>query len=251
VKISEDLSGSDDRAWVDAGFRTTFDRLSEQGYSAVLAGSHQQDAPPAGGGRWGLSAVVALDDHTEQQLAGWAEEIRLLAGDRHWPTGAHGSAHVTVRAIQPHRPGLDGHDPFAARCVRAITRAAGSLDHPVVFRLRGLALSPAGVMACLCPVDATAGALAAAVRRELGADGWLEESYSRTIWYSSVLHFTTSIDDPHALVRWVQARRDVNAGDALATCLQLATFRHDRARMVPVILGQARLPDSRVAAGRT
>lgn len=249
MKISEDLGGSCDRAPVDEGFRATFDRLCEQGCPAVLAASHQQDAPPADGGRWGLSVVATFDDQTQQQLASWAEEIRLLAGDRHWLTGAYGSAHVTVRAIQPHRPDLDSHDPFAARCVRAVTRAAGCLDRPVVFRLRGLALSPACVMACLYPVDATAGTLAAAVRREFGADGWLEESYSRTIWYSSVQHFTSSIDDPHALVRWVRARRGVKAGDALATRLQLATFRHDRARMVPVVLGQTRLPDSRVAAG--
>jgi hypothetical protein len=248
VLISEDLGGSPDRIRVDAGFRAVFDRLSEQGCSAVPAGSYQQDAPPADGGRWGLSAVATLDDQTQQQLTGWCQEIQLLAGDGHWPTGAHGSAHVTVRAIQPHRPGLDNRDPYAARCGQAIIRAASCLDGPLVFRLQGLTLSPAGVLACLYPVDATAGTLAAAVRRELGADGWFEESYARTIWYASLVHFTTGIADPAGLVRWVTARRDLKAGDALATRLQLVTYQCQD-RMVPVVLDETRLPDSRLAVG--
>lgn len=62
--ISEDLAGARDRGRVDVGFRAVFDRLCEQGSSAVLAGSHQQDAPPVDGGRWGLSAVAALDELT-------------------------------------------------------------------------------------------------------------------------------------------------------------------------------------------
>ena len=246
MRISEDVRGSGDRVLVDEGFRATFDRLCEQGCAATLAGSHQKDVPPAAGGRWGLSAVATFDDQTCQQLEVWAGELQQLAGDRHWPTGAPGSAHVTVRAIQPHRPDLDRHDPFASRCARAVGRAAAGVNRPVVFRLRGLALSPAGVMACLYPVDATAGTLAAAVRRELDADGWLEESYTRTIWYSSLLHFTGGIDDPTGLVRWVRERRDLKAADAQATRLQLVTFRHDRNRMVPVVLDQARLPDSRL-----
>jgi hypothetical protein len=118
----------------------------------------------------------------------------------------------------------------------------------VVFRLHGLALSPAGVLACLYPADAAAGQLAAAVRRELGADGWLEESYARTIWYASLVHFTAGIADPAALVRWVAARRDLRAGDALATRLQLVTYRYED-RMVPVVLGETRLPGSRMAVG--
>ena len=203
----------------------------------MLAGSHEQDAPPADGGRWGLSAVATLNDQTQQQLTAWAEEIQLLAGDGHRPTGAHGSAHVTVRAIQPHRPGLDN------RPLRAGDRPGGELpDGPVVYRLQGLTLSPAGVLACLYPVDAAAGKLAAAVRRELGADGWLEESYARTIWYASLVHFTTGIIDPAGLVRWVEARRDLKAGEAVATGLQLVTYRYEN-RMGPVVLAQgASLP---------
>lgn len=181
-------------------------------------------------------------------MTGWAEEIRRLAGDGHWPAGAHGSAHVTVRAIQPHRSGLDAGGPFATRCAQAVTRAARDLDGPVVFRLHGLTLSPAGVLACLYPVNATAGQLAAAVRRELGADGRLEESSARTIWYASLVHFTTSIADPAALVRWVTARRDLKAGDAVATRLPLVTYRHED-RMVPVVLGETRVPDSRIPLG--
>ena len=93
--------GAGDRALVDAGFRATFDRLCEQGCTAMLAGSHQRDARPADGGRWGLSAVAAFDAQTCQQLEVWAGELQQLAGERHWPTGAPGSAHVTVWAIQP------------------------------------------------------------------------------------------------------------------------------------------------------
>ena len=246
VLISEDSAGSGDLERVDAGFRAVFDRLYEQGRSAVLAGSHQRDAPPAAGGRWGLSVVATLDEVTQRQLTGWAEQVRPLVGEGHWPTGAHGSAHVTVRAIQQHRPDLDAGDPVAGRCARAVTRAVSGLDGPVVFGLRGVTLSPAGVLACLYPVDAAAGRLAAAVRRELGADGWLEESYARTIWYVSLIHFITGIQDPAALVRWVTARRALEAGDVLATGLQLVTYRYAD-RMVPVVLDETPLPGRRAA----
>lgn len=134
--ITEDLGGSRDRTRVDDGFWAVFDRLSEQGSSAVMTGMHQQDSSPVTGGRWGLSVVAALEDRTQQQLTAWSEEIRLVAGQEHWPTGAHGSAHVTVRAIQPHRPGLDVSDPLAARCGQAILRAASCLDGRVVLCLQ-------------------------------------------------------------------------------------------------------------------
>ena len=241
VRISEDCAGPRDRSAVDATFRRAFDQLCEHGYEAMRTGSHGQDAPPVDGGRWGLSVIARLDQAAGGRLDHWARRVGAFAGGKHWRTGAAGSAHVTVRAIQPHRAGLGARDPFVTRCAAATVRAATGAG-PVVFEVRGLAVSSACVMACLYPVDDLAGRLAGAVRREFGPDdGWLEESYTSTIWYSSLLHFTTGIDDAVGLVRWVRAHRYVDPMRAVATCVQLATFDYDGYRMIPRALADVEL----------
>lgn len=218
---------------MDAAFRRTFDQLCAPGYEAVCTGSHVQGGPPAEGGRWGLSVIASLDPVAGGLLDRWASQAGALAGEKHWRTGATGAAHVTVRALQQHRAGVDARDPFAARCAGAVVRAATGAG-PVVFEVRGLAISPACVLACLYPVDDAAGRLAGAVRRELGPDdGWLEESYTRTIWYSSLLHFTGGIDDAQGLAQWVRTRRDIDPVRVTATSVQLVTFDYDGYRMVP------------------
>ncbi|MDQ1289616.1 MAG: hypothetical protein QG622_3182 [Actinomycetota bacterium] len=243
VRICEDVAGPEARAGLDLEFAATFERLSVRGEAAVLQGAHQRDVPPGEGGRWGLSAVALFDEDTATLLDEWSSWLRELAGPGHWLTGVVGSAHATVRAVQPHRPGLTRSDSFAGRVAAATERAAAACSGPVVFRLRGVALTSACVMACLYPVDGAAGALAAAVRAELGPDdGWLEEEYVRTIWYSSLLHFTQDVKDPRALVEWVRERRQVKGHDVLATTLQAVTFDHVGDRMLPRSLGGARLP---------
>jgi hypothetical protein len=243
VRICEDTAGPDQRGRLDQEFAATFERLTCQGTPEVLAGDQQRDVPPVEGGRWGLSTVALFDEGTTAVLDSWSTQLQELAGPWHWPTGAVGSAHVTVRAVQPHRPGLTRADTFVDRVAAATERAASACPGPVVFRLRGVALTSACVMACLYPVDGAAGALAAAVRTELGPDdGWLEEEYVRTIWYSSLLHFTGDVKDPQALVEWVRARREVKSHDALATALHAVTFDHVEDRMVPRSLGGRALP---------
>jgi hypothetical protein len=243
MRIYEDRAGPDQRASLDREFAATFERLSVQGSAAVLDGGHRRDVPPGEGGRWGLSAVALPDEDTAVLLDRWAGDLQELAGPGHWPTGARDSAHVTVRAVQPHRPGLSAADPFVARVAAAVRRAGAACGGPVVLRLRGVALTSACVMACLYPVDGAAGALAAAVRAELGpGDGWLEEEYGRTIWYCSLLHFTQEVKDPAGLVDWVDARRGGNAHDVLATSLHAVTFDYVGAQMVPRFLGGAALP---------
>ena len=214
------------RAATNAGYAAAFDRLFEQGRTAVLSGAHYQDTPPVDGGRWGLSVVFLPNADAADRLAAVTAEAMRVAGREHWPTGAPHAVHLTVRAIQVHRSVVSADDPLASRCEAALRRAAAGA-RPARLRLAGLTLTPSGVMACAFPEDNAADAFAGRLGDELGADGWFEAQYHRDIWYATLLHFTGEIPDRQGLVDWVAARRHLDLGVTRADEAELLRFRYD------------------------
>ncbi len=214
------------RGAADADYAAVFDRLVEQGRSAVLSGAHYRDTPPVDGGRWGLSVVFLPDSDATDRLAALTAEAMDIAGGEHWPTGAPHAVHFTVRAIQVHRSVVPPDDPLEARCAAALRRAAAGA-RPAWLRLAGLTLTPSGVMVCAVPEDGAADAFAGRLGDELGPDGWFEAQYHRDIWYATLLHFTSDIRDRNGLVDWVGARRHLDLGLTRADEAELLRFHFD------------------------
>lgn len=228
-----------------AGYRAAFDRLFDRGRIAVQAGTHYSDSPPVDGGRWGMSVVLQPEGICAVRLAEVTAEALSVAGVDHWPTGGPEAVHFTVRAIQAHRSVMPPGDPLVGRCAAALKRA-GAASRPVRLRMRGLTLTPSGVMACAYPVDSAADDFAARLSDELGDDGWFEAAFVRDIWYATVVHFTGPVCDPAGLVDWVAARRDLGLGETVIRGAELLRFRYNGRQPVRVTLATAPLgaPDS-------
>ncbi|MER7277529.1 hypothetical protein ABT369_24110 [Dactylosporangium sp. NPDC000244] len=218
--------------------RMRFDRLFSRGRDAVTNGAHFADVCPVEGGRWGMSAALVPDGPVADRLAHVAAELAQLAGPGHWPTGAQDAIHLTVRAIEVHRPELSGADPLVARCAAALARAAAGARR-VRFRLDGVTLTPSGVMACAYPLDDAADDFADRLGLELGEDGWFEAAYRRDIWYATLLHFAAEVSDPAELVEWVSQRRSMQLGVVELDGAELLTFRYNGRQPVRLALAQA------------
>ncbi|WP_329110860.1 hypothetical protein OG792_17450 [Micromonospora sp. NBC_01699] len=162
-------------------------------------------------------------------------EALSVAGVDHWPTGGPEAVHLTVRAIQAHRSVMPPGDPLAVRCATALERA-GTVSRPVRLRMRGVTLTPSGVMACAYPVDSAADDFAARLGDELGDDGWFEAGFARDIWYATVVHFAGPVSDPTGLVDWVAARRDLDLGESVIREAELLRFRYNGRQPVRVTL---------------
>jgi hypothetical protein len=81
---------------------------------------------------------------------------------------------------------------------------------------------------------------------ELGPDAWHElPDGRRDIWYLNLIHFTTDIAKPEALVDWVAAHRSTYLGQATIPVADLVRFHHTptppRPYMRPEVLGRASL----------
>jgi hypothetical protein len=111
------------------------------------------------------------------------------------------------------------------------------------IRVTGLTLTGGTVMACAVPLDAQADLFLDRFATELGPDAWFEHPDRRDIWYLNLLHFTTDIPDPEALITWVKARRRKPVGEATIDTAELVRFHHEfdapRPFMRPEILGHA------------
>jgi hypothetical protein len=170
------------------------------------------------------------------------DELVQMAGARHFHTALAGSAHFTVRALEYYRESIPPGDPLVQR-YRSALDAAACRCAPIAFRVTGLTLTPAGVMACARPTDGAAAQFQQALATVLGADGWREADFRRDIWYSMLLHFADDISDAPRLVDWVAQRRNLDVGLADCDTAHLVRFRYaargGRALMRPEVLGQA------------
>ncbi|MFC7548881.1 hypothetical protein [Plantactinospora sp. GCM10030261] len=217
------------------GYGEKFDRLFEMGARAVRAGTHHRDSPPVDGGRWGVSVILPPDRASTARLAEATSAAMSVAGRHHWPTGSPDAAHVTVRALEAHRTAARREDPLVARGAAALRRTAAAC-RPVRLDLRGLTLTPSGIMACAYPVDPAATDFAARLAKELGADGWFEADFNRDIWYATLVHFTGPVADPEALVDWVARRRTLDLGRMTTDVAELLRWRFNGRQPVRVSL---------------
>jgi len=202
---------------------TRFDELFELGREAVLTRAHECDKPPLDGGRWGIAVILKPDATLTEQLAEITSDAMRVAGSHHWPTGAPKAVHFTVQALEPFRTDVAADDPSVGRYTAALERAAKRAK-PVALTVRGLILTTSCVMACAEPGDDSAADFAQALGDELGPDGWLEADFHRNIWYSTLVHFSGPIDDPHRLVTWVEERRETLVGQATLDTAQLIRY---------------------------
>lgn len=223
--------GASHRLWryvgpvIDAG-NPVFDSLFDTGGPAVIAGTHQRDAPPVDGGRWPVSVVAFPPDPMRGRLARWAQEAVRWAGPGHFRTGGRDSVHLTVRALERYREDAASTDPVVAVWRSAMERTA-TATAPVGLRFTGLTVTRSGLLAQLEPDDHTAWDLMDRLRIELGSEAWLEDGWmKRNIWYASLLHFADDIADPNGLVDWVRDHRRIEPESFTIDSISLVRFRH-------------------------
>lgn len=193
----------------------------------IAQGTHQRDELPQDGGRWPISVVLRppQDCALAHALDALTTEAAALAGPDHWQTGQLGSAHLTVRALEPRRYVIPPDDPALGRYQSALHRAIKASTWPIRFQITGLTLTPGTVMACARPLTPDADLFSARLAAELGPDA-RHEPTPRDIWYLNLLHFTTDIASPQALIDWVAGRRHTVVGTTIIAAPELVRADH-------------------------
>jgi hypothetical protein len=211
--------------------------LHERGLRAVLAREEIWEVPPhPSRPRWGVSLVLRPDETSAQRLATLAAQVSAVAGHGHWQTGGLGSAHLTVRVLEPYREPVSLDDPLVRQYAAAAARVGERSPSPR-FALTGLLVAPGGVLASAVPANASAAQLRAVLSSELGDAGAFEaHSYRGDAWWASLLHFSAPLDDGAALVGWVEQRRALDLGFFQPRTLDLIRYEYDGARTAPVPL---------------
>lgn len=184
-----------------------FDRLFDEAIPRVLGGTHNVDEQPVDGGRWPVTVVAnGMPAALLSQLNEKMLEAVAFAGPDHFLTGRIDSAHITVRALEPYRDAATASDDSVRAWAGAMARTAAGAA-PFFLECTGLTLTAGGIMAQLEPHDSKAWELMDRLACELGDGGWYEAALNRNIWYSNILHFAASIDDPAGLVDWIAQQR--------------------------------------------
>jgi hypothetical protein len=220
--------------------------LFDEAVPLISAQRHQRDSAPVEGGRWPVSVVLRppADSELSRHLDALTTKAAALAGPGHWHTGRCGSAHLTVRALETYREVVDESEPVIQRYRKAMEAAAAQAG-PTRFHVTGLTLTAGTVMACALPTDAQADLFLDTFAEALGPDGWFEHPDRRDIWYLNLLHFTTDIADPQALIDWVASHRTTDLGTTITPTAELVRFHHSpdprRPFMRPHLLADARL----------
>jgi hypothetical protein len=150
-----------------------------------------------------------------------------------------------VRALEWYRAAVDPAEPTIHRYQAAMARAAADAA-PARIEVVGLTLTAGTVMAAVVSLDDQADRLLDRLAEELGPDAWLEEPYGRRdIWYVNLLHFTTDIPRPQALIDWVTTHRTHSAGTETIPSVELVRFHHaphpERPYMRPELLAEVTL----------
>ncbi len=205
-----------------------FDELFDRAVPVVLAGEHQQDTPPAEGGRWPVTVVCVPPSGVRRRLEELMREAVRVAGPGHFLTGRTDTSHLTVRALEPYRDAAAPDDPITGEWVAALRRAC---DAPpaLPFRLTGLTLTTVSVMAQCEPLDEEPWRFMRRLRDELGPLAWYEDAWmERNIWYANVLHFAAPLRDAAGLIDWVAAHRELEPIDFVVEAAQLVHSRHTR-----------------------
>ncbi|MFJ6610111.1 hypothetical protein ACIQPT_07500 [Streptomyces sp. NPDC091289] len=132
---------------------------------------------------------------------------------------------------------------------QAALRQSSARVGSIRLELTGLTLTPASVMLCASPSGPAVEQFAECLAEELADDGWFEAGFNRDIWYANLVHFTGLPADPGALVEWVAARRNLDLGSSVHTCVDLVAWKFDARHMVAATLGRAELSGPTADAG--
>lgn len=186
--------------------------------------------------------IFRPDAATGESLDRLTNDARLIAGDAHWATASAGSAHMTMRGLEPYRVPIGDDDPAVARYAQALTTAARN-QGAVRFDLCGLLVTPTSVMLRATPGNETVTRMRPALDRALGDDGWYELNYQRDIWFLNLIHFAGPIARPAELVEWVEDRAGLTVGEIIVACTELVRWEFDGSRMAPVVLAVAPLTE--------
>ena len=201
-----------------------------------------------------MSVVLRPDHPCATRLEQALCEISSLVGPGHFRTGIAGSAHFTVRALEPYREAAAADDEAVRRYAQAMGRAARTVKR-IELDLVGLTLTRGSVMACAYPVDVAANTFMDVLADELGDDAWFEAGFGRDIWYANILHFAADIAAPAELVDWVEQRRSLDLGRTLMNASELVRFRYENGPcgqlMRPEVLASVRTGSSAVRWLRT
>jgi hypothetical protein len=213
------------------------DAFHERGRQALLAHEEIWERPPdSSSPRWGVSLLLRPDDATALRLAALAAQVSSVAGPVHWQTGGLGSAHLSVRVLEPYRDPVPIDDPLVRRYCATVSRAAAQSPSPQ-FALTGLLVGLGAVVVAAEPANSSAANLRAVVAAELDGDGGFEEDRDRgDRWWSTLLHLAGPLADGAALVDWVEDRRTLDLGLFQARSLDLVRYEYDGARTAPVVL---------------
>ncbi|WP_112248191.1 hypothetical protein [Kribbella monticola] len=216
----------------------------------IATGRHRRDTVPEEGGRWPVSVVLrpVAGGVLSQNLDALTREAADLAGPGHWHTGQPGSAHLTVRALEWYRAIVDPAEPAIHRYRAAMERAAAGCG-PTRIEVVGLTLTAGTVMAAAVAADDQADLFLDRLAEELGDDAWLELPYGRRdIWYVNLIHFTTGIAKPDALIDWITRHREHPIGAETIPAAELVRFHYaahpERPYMRPEVLTYTPFSDS-------
>jgi hypothetical protein len=214
----------------------TFGRLAREGRAAILSGTHQIETPPVDGGlRWGLSMVLRPDGDIVDALDTATKTARSIAGREQWATASKGSAHITVRGLEPHRVPIPDDCPVVDRYTAALDRATRDAV-AAQFVLGGLLVTPNSVMLRATPCADGPERLSRTVERELGDDGWYETTFQRDIWFLNLIHFAGPVERPDELNAWVDEQSHTTIGECTITHADLVRWEFGGTRMVPIVL---------------
>lgn len=214
------------------------DAVSAAGRDALLRGAHDIEGAPAETGRWGPSLILLPVGAVAARLDDVTAELVAVLGDGHWPSGAAGRAHFTVRALEPY----DASPPPPGRVIRyrqAADRALAAVGM-MTLEVRGIVLTRGGVVATATSPDGSADDVRRRLGEELGSGGWLEDlafpNGRDPFWYATLVHFASRVADPARLIAWVDARRELAIGSATIDELALCAWHFDGTGMRPVVV---------------
>jgi hypothetical protein len=219
-----------------------FERLHAEGRRAVLTGIHQVEcAPPHGGPRWAVGAVLRPDPRAAQAIEQVARAAAAVVGAHHWLAGAARSSHLSLRRhLEPRRRPVPAGDRLVARYAAAL-RAAAKSTGPVRFAITGLILTPVSVMARAIPADAAADDLAAIFGAALHAEECHEAGSTPLLWYVNLVYFTGPVHAADELAAWTEARQQMKVTDVRVTEMQIVRWQYTVTGMMPVALASASL----------
>ena len=201
-----------------------FDQLFAEAAPLITRQLHRREGPLQPDGRWPASIILSPPEPIPALMSEWMGEALEHAGPGHLQTGARGSAHLTVRALEPRQPDRAPTDDVAIEWVRVLREVCAGTA-PLRLRFTGVTLTPGTVMAQVEAEDDAAWSFMEELADSLGDLGWYEAQWPpRDIWYVNLVHFAGPIAQPESLVTWVSEHRRVDPVPFVVRTAELVGF---------------------------